>query len=771
MSDSVKCGASSASDLKGPRELRLALILNGGVSLAVWMGGVVQEIDTLRRASRGGDAPLGASEAETHLYAEWRRICHEKQIERVVVDVIAGTSAGGLNGTLLAAAIASGNPLSGLRDVWVDTGQLKPGALIDPGEAGIPSVLDGKFFECSIRKQVRRLSQPSSHGDENELTLFITATSLSKSDRTMLDSSGSEFSEADNRRRYRFRHGTEQNYVSVNGEWGFRPDDINHFADGDTLTLAARGSASFPVAFAPVPESAALALRRVWPPWAPASERSWLADGGILDDAPFEPVLDAIAQRHTHELTERAVCYIVPSDAEAGLGRTDQGASLFDPDGRPAWTTVLAKTLSLPNQANFRNDIEMLDGTFTSAGPDEAQALFDQTWTDPAQQIQLTDAAMALFPVYQRNKYLSGIAEVRAHIAEQRAQRDLVPSAYQNAWSTTSPWVPSALQWTSGQPWQWGLSTAERVTRLLHRYLRDVPTGADEGARRAISDVVAKIRAVRKAVLRELTSLGTPADCNWDQLLTTVLNDLDVPAQLGCLVAKAETAFIKAVGGSSPTADPVSATQVALNIEVVRYATTIVAKFSTIPPFSFYRFGPDIACGLAPQAEGQSKLYGTRLMHFGAFGKREWRTSDWVWGRLDGVAHLGRLLGLPQAEVDQLQMLVLAAENQTECGLAQAVSKVSQETGEGLLDKLREPSGSTPSTAAQFVSAFLRFLRGDGKPFTPPRDVRLLGASIDDNIALSRPPGLEFKQLLLRIVAFLPRRMFWRRVNEPKPGG
>lgn len=31
-------------------ELRVALVLNGGVSLAVWMSGVVHEIDRLRRA-------------------------------------------------------------------------------------------------------------------------------------------------------------------------------------------------------------------------------------------------------------------------------------------------------------------------------------------------------------------------------------------------------------------------------------------------------------------------------------------------------------------------------------------------------------------------------------------------------------------------------------------------------------------------------------------------------------------------------------------------
>ena len=38
------------------REIRLALVLNGGVSLAIWIGGVVAEIDRARRAGLGPPA-------------------------------------------------------------------------------------------------------------------------------------------------------------------------------------------------------------------------------------------------------------------------------------------------------------------------------------------------------------------------------------------------------------------------------------------------------------------------------------------------------------------------------------------------------------------------------------------------------------------------------------------------------------------------------------------------------------------------------------------
>jgi len=47
---------------------------------------------------------------------------------------------------------------------------------------------------------------------------------------------------------------------------------------------------------------------------------------------------------------------------------------------------------------------------------------------------------------------------------------------------------------------------------------------------------------------------------------------------------------------------------------------------------------------------GPWKLWGTQLGHFAAFGRPEWRDHDWLWGRLDGAAHLVRLLISEAAE-------------------------------------------------------------------------------------------------------------------------
>jgi predicted acylesterase/phospholipase RssA len=66
-------------------ELRLALVMNGGVSLAVWIGGVAHEINRF----------VG----ETH--PVYRHLL-ELTSTRARVDVISGTSAGGVNGAALA---------------------------------------------------------------------------------------------------------------------------------------------------------------------------------------------------------------------------------------------------------------------------------------------------------------------------------------------------------------------------------------------------------------------------------------------------------------------------------------------------------------------------------------------------------------------------------------------------------------------------------------------------------------------------------------------
>lgn len=84
------------------QEIRLALVLTGGVSLAVWMGGVASELQRLAR----GDG-------------HYRTLC-ELTGSRIVIDTVGGSSAGGINGAILAMALTHGTDASSVRDVWVE---------------------------------------------------------------------------------------------------------------------------------------------------------------------------------------------------------------------------------------------------------------------------------------------------------------------------------------------------------------------------------------------------------------------------------------------------------------------------------------------------------------------------------------------------------------------------------------------------------------------------------------------------------------------------
>jgi patatin-related protein len=127
------------------KELRLALVCYGGVSLAVYMHGVTKEILKLTRASRdyqtyinqeNADASYDAIAQVREDFIDSERVYFDllKQVGskldlRVVVDVIAGASAGGINGVILARALAHDLNIDPVRDFWLkhsDVAELMP---------------------------------------------------------------------------------------------------------------------------------------------------------------------------------------------------------------------------------------------------------------------------------------------------------------------------------------------------------------------------------------------------------------------------------------------------------------------------------------------------------------------------------------------------------------------------------------------------------------------------------------------------------------------
>src|SRR3569623_372973 len=102
------------------KELRLALVCYGGVSLAVYMHGITKEIWRVARASRAFHAGDPEAQGSQAVYLKLLRLmASECNLElRVLVDILAGASAGGINAIFLAEAISAGRSLDPLTDLW-----------------------------------------------------------------------------------------------------------------------------------------------------------------------------------------------------------------------------------------------------------------------------------------------------------------------------------------------------------------------------------------------------------------------------------------------------------------------------------------------------------------------------------------------------------------------------------------------------------------------------------------------------------------------------
>ena len=122
------------------KELRLALVCYGGISLAVYMHGVVKEILKLVRASAAYHSvpDVAARQALSHddllpaaerarretdteaVYFEALKTIGRQLDLRVITDVVAGASAGGINAIFLARALAHDLPINDLRSMWLE---------------------------------------------------------------------------------------------------------------------------------------------------------------------------------------------------------------------------------------------------------------------------------------------------------------------------------------------------------------------------------------------------------------------------------------------------------------------------------------------------------------------------------------------------------------------------------------------------------------------------------------------------------------------------
>jgi patatin-related protein len=309
------------------QELRLATTMTGGVSLAIWMAGVAREINLLAQASQwrraGGDFPAGTrlSVPSVKSLKLYRRLID--LLDTVVdVDILSGTSAGGINGALLAWSRVRGSDLGKLREIWMDLGALSE-LLREPTDKSTPSLLYGD--ERMLRDLVKKI--PSLHTgpfppvksaaerDGPSTTLYVTTTLLNGETSRFTDSFGTVVQDVDRRGVFTF---TEKDLTKKDNA----PAEEEAIA---ALALAARSSASFPAAFEPsfvpfieaTPATGPVPARPAMERFANITRSHWVADGGLLDNQPIDVLLKRIFDRPAERPVRRVLLFVVPSSGPA----------------------------------------------------------------------------------------------------------------------------------------------------------------------------------------------------------------------------------------------------------------------------------------------------------------------------------------------------------------------------------------------------------------------------------------------------------------------
>jgi patatin-related protein len=400
------------------KELRIALVCFGGVSLAVYMHGICREILKVVRASsalhritdrsrRAGAAffdQADPSDPEYDTEADYfellQKIGHKTEL-RVIVDILAGASAGGINATMLARALSHDLPTVQLRDLWLDNADVT--VLLAPeARAGTWSKWFLKPFiwvaaaiglfdvrDSEVRRKLSlllrsRWFKPPFNGLGMSRLMYEAAAAMgaSKTPSTSLLPTGQGLDLFVTLTDY---YGYQQHLPIHDPPFVYELEHrhILHFtyrrrpggeveSDFDlenvpALAFAARATSSFPGAFPPaklVEMDKLVAIRGVeWPrrkQFIVSNFDRYLRanvdpstaafiDGGVLNNRPFREAVSAIHGRPAYREVDRRLIYIDANPASAATSTHGKMPGFF--------STLKGALSDLPSAQPIANEL------------------------------------------------------------------------------------------------------------------------------------------------------------------------------------------------------------------------------------------------------------------------------------------------------------------------------------------------------------------------------------------------------------------------------
>ena len=675
------------------RELRLALVCYGGVSLAIYMHGITKELEKLTRASAQLVAdpehnPFRPDQSE-HAYfdALRRKAEHDGYRTRVVVDIISGTSAGGINGVCLAKSLALDAPQDGLRDLWLTKGAilklLASRPLLPPLAGNRMLKWINEAFSDMDGKSKGSLMPPGL-----TLNLFVTTTDIHGYNRPLPVADPPAVNTVVNKHVFEFfdRQGTGNLDGTHNGALAFAARATSCFPGAFPATRVAditpaEARDAFPAEFCRAYELAGSPV-----------DQTFFIDGGVLDNFPFRHAVRAIPGKPASTQVDRRLLFIEPdpSDPQAG------------PDGAvPGFRkTIWAGLSTLPRRQPIGDALDelMVYNRRVRRVRQMIGAVEDEVLQTVKPLLELDyDAANKQgnsgaiesnpfgFQAYLRLKLLSVVEGMESSISRilryspQSAQALFVRNAL-ILWADSAKLLDTKGELSPDQrsflrtfDLGYGQRRLTFVIGRVSHYYGDADRESLNRLKHDLYELVGELKSV----------LEGPGAAPLLQAIQAIFGQERLAPYLGQWEA---TRFVQenreaidelrqslatyidgALEGFGPrayatlerlTADLPAAIRDDLRMRYLGFPywdeTTYPARSLSdvgeldevqvvrVSPLDTHRLTPP---GKDGKPDARAKLRGVAIMHFGAFFRRAWRENDYLWGRLDGAERLLWLLG------------------------------------------------------------------------------------------------------------------------------
>jgi patatin-related protein len=598
------------------REVRFALVLYGGASLAIYIHGVTQEFFHLVRSTAvDADGKLIVSDAELSGTEPVYRKLASMVGARFLVDIASGTSAGGINAIFLGKAFANGQALDQVSKLWLDQADVQ--SLLSRDR--LPrSLLSSQAMYSRLLDALDAMENSPAIPVQPEMDVFITATDIQGLELPIELADQAVF-EKRHKNVFHLRFGAGQNdFVR----------ERNPF-----LAFAARATSAFPFAFEPANFADGGASVRFFPDYGIGYDERCFGDGGYLDNKPFTHAIQALSQRSSDLPVTRKLMYVEPSPDEP-----DRNQSAAPPN---FLKNSLDALVTLPRQETIREDLQR---------------------------------------VIQRNRLIERVQEITSHVdqdvrefvgrvgGEEYQRRTLAEEihdrgpGYAGYHRLKVHAVTDDLAAMLGQPssamdtWRRANYSEQDPERSESRFLLDFDLGYRERRLRFL--------------LRKLTDPSTKRELN--RIVATLKGLRRPDASAAAIADRFREVFVRAAADAEACLGPDSRRW----FDQFEYYDQIVfpifyeASVGEAEVCEVYRISPRDATSIldendpSDKHDKRRKLAGTALFHFGAFLNREWRQNDLMWGRLDAAERIIKSVGSPQARalIHEAHLAIVGSE-------------------------------------------------------------------------------------------------------------